>query len=219
MTQDRFEELIGLLLDDDISGDKLDELVEIASADPLKLELLREHLNFSDRLSQYEDELRSEERFQSALQVQTLAMEDTEDFLSQVVSSIQHETAGQSGDGLSQHSQNQDSGWMSYRGLARWVTTVAVVLLLVAGSLIYQVIDRGRDETAQMADEAVAESIDVNDTGVAVLTRVAGLQGSDNGGLARRPNHPAWNDRLGCGAPAVGVLWRSHGCGGRSGGN
>ena len=178
MTQDRFEELIGLLLDDDILRDQLDELVEIAAADPLKLERLREQLTFSDCLSQYEDELRSEERFLSALQVQTRAVEDTEDFLSQVVASIQHETAGLSGEGLSQHSQKEDSGWMRYRGLAQWVT-VAVVLLLVAGTLIHQVIDRGRDETApQMADEESVEPIDVNDTGVAVLTRVAGLQGT-----------------------------------------
>ena len=178
MTQDRFEELIGLLLDDDISRDQLDELVEIAAADPLKLERLREHLTFSDCLSQYEDELRSEERFLSALQVQTRAVDDTEDFLSQVVASIQHETAGLSGESLSQHSQKEDSGWMRYRGLAQGAT-VAVVLLLVAGTLIHQVIDRGRDETApQMADVESVEAIDVNDTGVAVLTRVAGLQGT-----------------------------------------
>ena len=178
MTQDRVEELLGLLLDDDISGEQLDELVELVAADPLKLQRLREHLTFSDRLSQYEDELRSEERFLSALQVQTRAVEDTEDFVSQVVASIQDETAGKRGQGLSQDSQKQDLGSLRIRGLARWVT-VAVVLLLSAGTLIYQMIDRGREETApQMADEDVVEPSDVNDSGVAVLTRVAGLRGA-----------------------------------------
>ena len=55
---------------------------------------------------------------------------------------------------------------------------MAVVVLLFAGTLIYQMVDRGRDETApKVADEDVVESADVNDSGVAVLTRVAGLQG------------------------------------------
>jgi hypothetical protein len=39
------------LLDDDMSADQLNELVELAAADPLKLQRLREHLMFSDRLS------------------------------------------------------------------------------------------------------------------------------------------------------------------------
>ena len=94
MTQDRFEELLGLLLDDDISGEQLDELVEIVAADSLKLQRLREHLTFSDCLSQYEDEMRDEHRFLSALQVRAHAAEDSEDFVSQVMASIQHETAG-----------------------------------------------------------------------------------------------------------------------------
>ena len=130
MTQDHFEELLGLLLDDDMSGDQLDELVEIVAADPLKLQRLREHLTFSDRLSQYEDEMREEHRFLSALEVRSHAAEDSEDFVSQVMASIEHETAGHRVQGPSQHSQMQDRGWHRFRGLAGWVTGVAVLLLI-----------------------------------------------------------------------------------------
>lgn len=178
MTPDRFEELLGLLLDDEIPTDQLDDLVEIVAADPLKLQRLREHLLFSDRLSQYEDEMRDEQRFLSALQVRAHAAEDTDDFVSQVVASVKDEVAGRRGQGPLQHSQRQDWGWDRFRGLAGWVTA-AVAVLLLAGMLIHQSIDSDRDEAPpQMAGEGVAEPAGVNDSGVAVLTRVAGLRGA-----------------------------------------
>jgi len=176
MTPDRFEELLGLWLDDDLSAGMLEELVEIVTADPLKLQRLREHLIFSDYLSQYEDEMRDEQRFLSALQVRAQAAEDTEDFVSQVVASVKGETAGRRGQALPQQSQNQDWGWPLFRRLAGWMT-VAAALLLLAGMLINQAIEGDRDETpALMAGADVTEQADVNDSGVAVLTRVAGLQ-------------------------------------------
>ena len=147
MIQDRFEELLGLLLDDDMSRDQLDELVEIVAADPLKLQRLREHLTFSDRLSQYEDEMRGEDRFLSALQVRAHAAEDTEDFVSHVVASINDETAGRRGLSASQHLRIQHRGWQRYRRLAGWVT-LAVAMLLLAGMLINRAIDGGRNHTA-----------------------------------------------------------------------
>ena len=47
MTQERLEVLLGLLLDDEITADQRDELVEIVAADPVALQRLREHLLFS----------------------------------------------------------------------------------------------------------------------------------------------------------------------------
>jgi hypothetical protein len=178
VTQDRFEELLGLLLDDDMSRDELDELVEIVTAEPLKLQRLREHLMFSDRLSQYEDEMRDEQRFLSALQVRAAAADDTDDFVSQVAALVEDETAGRRGQGLSQHSQKQDRRWQRFRGLAGWMAAAVALLLLVA-ILINQVIDGGRDESPPpLASEDVAEPADVKDGGVAVLTRVNGLKGA-----------------------------------------
>jgi hypothetical protein len=200
VTQDRFEELLGLLLDDDMSRDELDELVEIVTAEPLKLQRLREHLMFSDRLSQYEDEMRDEQRFLSALQVRAAAADDTDDFVSQVAALVEDETAGRRGQGLSQHSQKQDRRWQRFRGLAGWMAAAVALLLLVA-ILINQVIDGGRDESPPpLASEDVAEPADVKDGGVAVLTRVNGLKGA------------AATECVGCWPDAVGVLLRSHGC-------
>lgn len=176
MVQDRFEELLGLLLDDDLSVGMLDELAEIAAADPLKLERLREHLMFSDYLSQYEDERRDEQRFLSALQVRAQAAKDTEDFVSLVVASVKGETAGHCEQDLPQQSQDQDLGWSRFGELARWMT-LAAALLLLAVMLFNLVIESGRDETPpQVADAYVTELVEVNDSGVAVLTRVTGLQ-------------------------------------------
>lgn len=169
MTQNRFDELLGLLLDDDLSSEQLDELVEIAVADPLKQQRLREHLMFSDRLSQYENEMRDEQRFLSALQVRARAAEDTDDFVSQVVKAVEHETPEHP-----RHSQLQNWDWQRIGGMARWVAVVAALLL--AGMMINQAINGRRDEARpQMATEDV---VDVNDHGVAVLTRVANLQGA-----------------------------------------
>ncbi|QDV41151.1 FecR protein [Stieleria neptunia] len=176
MAHDRFDELIGRLLDDDISSDQLDELAQVAAADPLKLQRLREHLLFSDRLSQYEDELRDEQRFLSALQVRAHAADDTADFVSQVVASVTGETAGLRNQGPSPQSQHHDRGWSRFRGLAGWATAAAALLLLAA-MLISQAIDAGKDEPwPQIAGGDLAELTEVNDSGVAVLTRIAGLQ-------------------------------------------
>ena len=198
MAQDRFEELLGLLLDDDVSAGQLDELVEIAAADPLKLQQVRDHLRFSDRLSQYEDEMRDEKRFLSATQVRAVAAEDTEDFVSQVVASVEDEAAGRGGESPLQRSQTKNWDWRRFRNLAGMVT-VAVALLLLAGMLINQAIDSGRDETPpQTAGEDGAEPAEVNDNGVAVLTRVAGLQG---------PNTTDW--RIGQTIPPGSMSWDS----------
>ena len=157
MTQDRFEELLGQLLDDDMSAGQFDELVEIAAADPRRMQRLREHLTFSDRLSQYEDELRDEKRFLSALEVRAAAAEDSDDFVTQVMASVEGETAGHGGQHPSQQSQKRDWTWQRFRGLAGWVTII-VALLLLAATLMHQVIDGGRDEaTPPIAVEVDAE--------------------------------------------------------------
>jgi len=64
--------------------------------------------------------------------------------------------------------------WMPFRGAAGWAAVAAVFLL--AGVLIFQVIDGGQSETPLQATDE--NTMDVNDNGVAVLTRVAGLQGA-----------------------------------------
>lgn len=111
-----------------------------------------------------------------------------------------------------QHSQTQDKGWQRFRGQAGWVT-VAVALLLVAGMLIKQVIDSGRDDTPlQIAGDDVAEPADIEDRGVAVLTRAVGLHGAKTAdwqvGETIPPGSMAWDEgvvqlEFYCGATVV----------------
>ena len=58
MNEERFEELVGLLLDEEIAGEELDELSGMIAEDPVLLEELRRQLIMADHLEQYEDEQR-----------------------------------------------------------------------------------------------------------------------------------------------------------------
>ena len=87
MAQNRFEELLSLLLDDDVTAEQLDELTRMVSEDDALLTQLRQHLLMSDRLSQFEDELRSGDRFIDAVQFRIHAAEDSNRFVARVVAS------------------------------------------------------------------------------------------------------------------------------------
>ena len=58
MNEERFEELVGLLLDEEIAGKELEELAGMVAEDPALLEELRCQLITADQLEQYEDEHR-----------------------------------------------------------------------------------------------------------------------------------------------------------------
>lgn len=175
MSKECFYELLQLLLDDDISAAQMDELTEIVASDKELLIQLRQHLLISDRLSQYEDQLRSAERFMDALRVRIGAAGDSGRFVDQVVASVRDSSLG----GDHQGSGRKSKGSRQFpRGFASWLP-VAVALLFLVGILINHAIEVGRDATRpQFAGDDVAEPVDVNDSGVAVLTRVAGLQGT-----------------------------------------
>lgn len=89
-------------------------------------------------------------------------------------------------------------GWLSSRGLAGWLGVIAALLL---GMLAYQTIYLGNRVTQpSQNDQIAAESSDVNDTGVAVLTRVAGLVGKTTEnwrvGQTLPPGSMAWDAGL-----------------------
>ena len=167
MAQERFEELIGLVLDDDATVAQLDELFGIVSADALKLEDLRAHLLVSDRLEQYEHELREDGRFLSALQTRIHAANSSNDFMKQVAASIE----GEANDGplVLSSTDSQSRRLLQFRGMAGWV--VAASLLLLFG-VLYLAVYNGTGTTL----EEVVVSAGMDDSGVAVLTRVAGLK-------------------------------------------
>jgi len=170
MSQDRFEELLSLLLDDDVTAEQMDELTQIVSADEELLTQLRQHLLMSDRLSQYEDDLRSDDRFTDAVQVRIRAAEDSSQFVARVVASAHQEASGQSRPA----SSGSRSAWRSVRGLTGWVAA-GIALIVLAAVVIQRHAQRGTDApNVPVADRGQEEA---SDLGVAVLTRVSGLQG------------------------------------------
>ena len=68
MNKERFEELVGLLLDGEISGEELNELSGMVEEDPALLEELRRQLITADQLEQYEDEQRAADAFIKGLE-------------------------------------------------------------------------------------------------------------------------------------------------------
>ncbi|TWU38709.1 FecR protein [Novipirellula aureliae] len=89
-----------------------------------------------------------------------------------------HPSAGYFGLGPCQHSQTTERGWFGSHGLTGWIAMSAVVVMLV-GVLIHQTVDGNRSVPQhERAGQDVAPLGGINDTGVAVLTRVAGLEGA-----------------------------------------
>ncbi|QGJ68521.1 Iron dicitrate transport regulator FecR [Planctomycetales bacterium 10988] len=188
MSQARFEELLSLLLDDEVSGEQLDELVAMASQNPYQLQLLRTHLQLSDRLSQYEEELRSEERFLQSLTTRTQASQESISFIDQVLSSAKNVSAKPEKKEVRWEDTSSKSSW---RGLAGWVIAAAALLAL-AGMLAKDIrFEHFPENESPMASEE-------RDGGVAVLTRVVNLQGAENG---------LW--RVGETVPPSALKWKS----------
>ena len=81
---ERFEELLGQLLDGDISNAQLDELSALA-ATPGKLEEIRRQLAMADQLSQSEDQRRAAEVFLAGLSTRMDATAEPDEFVEQVM--------------------------------------------------------------------------------------------------------------------------------------
>ncbi|WP_404305307.1 LamG-like jellyroll fold domain-containing protein [Neorhodopirellula lusitana] len=172
MKEKRFEELLQLLLDDEIVDDQMDELTQMVSANDELLMQLRQHLMMSDRLSQYEDELRSDDRFVDSLEVRANASEDSGAFIQQVIASANREAPPQS---TPVRLPNTATAWQMSRSMAGWVTAAVATLILVV--VLWQ--HDGKPENHNFNIPAVTSVKNVEtDTGVAVLTQVSGLMGS-----------------------------------------
>jgi len=89
MTEDRFQDLLSRLLDDELTETELDELARLAAERPERVGELRGQLQMADRLSQYEDELRSEARFLDALDARLAAESPQDDFVDRAVRTVQ----------------------------------------------------------------------------------------------------------------------------------
>lgn len=150
MNDNHLDELIGLLLDDSINETQVNELVAIISDDAAALQQLREQLLLSDRLSQYEDDLRSEASFLAAIETRLVASESGGKFISDVLRSAE-----------SKQPDSTKSNWLLL------VTSVAAGAL--AASLFLMVFFQLNDSPVNTPlTQLEAEP---TDDGVAVLTK------------------------------------------------
>lgn len=182
MTQDQFEELLSLLLDDTIENEQLDALVASAAADPERLETLRLHLTISDHLSQYEDELRTEPRFLNALQMRVRAANDSSGFVEQVFAAVQNDKRARSTESSVEPPRPEPRGTHS---LTIWVAVSLAILALGVGIGQWLGSDSRlvRDwwlagNSLQDFDDSAAELHESTDDGVAILTHSVDVQWS-----------------------------------------
>ncbi|PHR90003.1 MAG: iron dicitrate transport regulator FecR [Blastopirellula sp.] len=152
MNKNHLDELIGLLLDDSIDETQINELVAIISDDSAALQQLREQLILSDRLSQYEDDLRSEASFLAAIETRLVASESGSQFISNVIRSAELPKSNQP--------DSKTSNWLLL------VTSVAAGAL--AASLFLMVFFK---PSVPPANTTVTQLEEPTDDGVAVLTK------------------------------------------------
>ncbi|MBT5321635.1 MAG: hypothetical protein HOL43_04630, partial [Verrucomicrobiales bacterium] len=128
MNRERFEELLGLLLDEEITGKQLEELAQIVNEDAGCLEELRCQLVTADQLSQYEDEQRLAEVFIEGLKTRLGATEGSEKFVEQVMETVQDSQVDASDKIIEVVPVEPQAGWMW--GGRFWAIAATVVLLL-----------------------------------------------------------------------------------------
>jgi len=164
VSHSRFEELLGLLLDDRIAAAQLDELHQLVQSQPALLHELQTQLQLADLLSQYEDETRCEANFLSALETRRQATND-DGFVQRVMSAVQREANTDQIQTLEKNTPT--AGQALTQDLWKWVGMwVAVAASVVVGMWWWNV------PQEQVADgKAVIEPVD---DGVAVITRTVG---------------------------------------------
>jgi len=131
MTDVRFEQLLGRLLDDELTPDELAELIDLLKASPDRQGVLQDQLEYAEALAQAHDDLR-----RSSLFIATLESRMSEDpFVTGVTSALSTGSTP-----TSRISIERAVGW--YRRVA-----AAAIVLLVASLLLLRPISEPRVAT------------------------------------------------------------------------
>ena len=136
MENKRFEELLGLLLDDEIAGEGLDELAQLVRDDADLLEELRRQLLTGDQLAQSEDETRSTEVFREGLKTRLAATAGSDEFVEQVLETVQRdnsitESTKDKGKIMNISPIEPEASWLGSGKF--WAIAASVVVLLALG--------------------------------------------------------------------------------------
>jgi len=136
MNEERFEELVGLLLDEEIAGEELDELASLVVENPALLEELRRQLITADQLEQYEDEQRAAEAFIKGLEIRIGATTESKQFVEQVMKTVQRDQPDSAACTMSGKIMNispiePEVSWLG--GGRFWAIAAGVVILIGLG--------------------------------------------------------------------------------------
>jgi len=134
MENNRFEELAGLLLDDEITSEDLSELAQLVKADAGLLEELRRQLITADQLEQYEDEQRAAELFVKGLEARISATAGSEQFVEQVLETVQcdsSKTESTKGKIMNISPIEPEASWLGSGKF--WAIAASVFVLLALG--------------------------------------------------------------------------------------
>lgn len=166
--QQRFKELIALVLDDAASEKELDELVALARENDQNLQTLKDHLVVSDRLSQYEDLRRTEEKYLESLQTRIAAEDNSTDFIRSVLKAS-HEPKS-----VPPVERTRATDWRP------WVLAIAAIPATVLIAVFSFTFDKMPDSARDVSPISVApKSQELHDPGVALLTRIVGIRGAE----------------------------------------
>lgn len=144
----QFHELLGLLLDDEISEEQTRQLVRMVKANPAFSRELRQHLAMDSRLTQHENEQRKADTFVASLETALSAEDDADEFVNKVVQLADYQRPG---------ANPQRAPWL-----------VAALSLAACAALALVIFQR---PTTGSSTNIAAEPID---NGVAVVSSVVG---------------------------------------------
>jgi len=165
-SQKRFDELLALMLDDSISKSDLDELVALARENGENLQQLKDHLVLSDRLSQYEELRRAEARYLESLKTRVSADNSSAGFIQSVLKAS-HEPKGER--------SAKEKNSTDWRPWLLAVTAIAATVLIAIFSIPSNKVPRLGEGERPVA--TAPQSEEASDSGVAMLTRLAGVRG------------------------------------------
>ena len=144
----RFHELLGLLLDDEISESQTRDLVSLVKSNPDFSRELRQHLAMDSRLAQHENESRGADKFVASIEAAVSAEEDADEFVNKVVQLADY--------------QESDHGTQKTPWLVAALSLAACVVLALV------VLQRPADLPLH------TEAVEPVDNGVAVVSGIVG---------------------------------------------
>ncbi|MEM8911561.1 MAG: iron dicitrate transport regulator FecR [Planctomycetota bacterium] len=131
MSDDRFQECLERLIDDEPSDAVMADLIRLCNEAPSRLQEVRDQLRLVDLLSQYEAELRSEDRFVASLHQRVLADQSGNEFVQRVAEVASSSMGKSDSRDCAQRPPSRELGRRSYR--IAWMVLASMATMILMG--------------------------------------------------------------------------------------